>query len=116
MDSTTVEEWEDYGCGEYFDKSGVIVALAEERKHKMSGMPLNEWCVVAYGKYGEDVLRVFPITQATGDKAAVDKFRRECITGYGDSDKGTREANYAARVKFFTRVMPSKDFISWTKE
>lgn len=94
-------------------KEGILVALADHEKQKRTGaIPLGEHCIVAYGKYGTELVRVFPITAMTGDKNAVERFCKENLAqSYGGTDRGSYTANYAAGCKYFTRVMPTKDFI-----
>ncbi len=82
------------------DESGVVVELGVKQAWPVNDLGRNEWCVVAYGKYGNEVERVFPITAATGDREAVDAFRRRAFAQFG-GDSG----------KYFTRVMPSRDFL-----
>jgi hypothetical protein len=93
-----------------FDEGGILCSLGD--KEDGGSVPLNEWCIVVFGKYGREVLQVFPITPRTGDREAVDAYRRRGMWSIGSvADTGTYEANRAANIKHFSRVMPAKDFL-----
>ena len=94
------------------DEGGIVVRFGIKQRWPANGFGRNEHCIVLYGKYGQEVERVFPITAATGTKASVDEFRRSAFAGFGAlDDLGTVEKNHAAGIKRFTRTMPAADFL-----
>ncbi len=94
------------------DAGGIVVRFGIKQRWPSNGLGRNEHCIVLFGKYGQEVERVFPITAATGARTSVDEFRRSAFAAFGAvDDLGTVEKNREAGIKRFTRTMPSADFL-----